>query len=148
MSYATTVERLVNERKSILLEKPADMKLLKARLGARGQNLSVLIYAAADTGALVECLSSIRATALEESSDLPTLISLTRKAASFWGSRFKRYYHLETLHNLVNEAIAVLDEVKTKEEFITLVQALASYVGKMNYWVDLEIPWGEITKGF
>ncbi|MGI6096848.1 MAG: hypothetical protein ACOYBM_01840 [Dethiobacteria bacterium] len=148
MSLNSVISQLEAERKKIWINKPDDIKLMRTRKGARDQNLSIVIYSANDTGVLVEGLGFIRALAKEDYTDLATLVANAKKIMQFYGSRYKRYYSFEVLPNLVNASVEALEEVKTKNDFLRLLEALISYVGKLHYWIDLEIPWAKMTQGY
>ena len=45
--------------------------------------------------------------------------------------------------DVVRRAKAALPEVKTLEEFVALAGELSLYIGRMDYWVDLLIPWAK-----
>lgn len=43
---------------------------------------------------------------------------------------------------------AALPEVKSLEEFVALAGELSLYIGRMDYWVDLLIPWAEFGETY
>ena len=49
---------------------------------------------------------------------------------------------------VVRWAKEALSEVKTLEDYATLMGELALYVGCVDYWVDLEIPWAKFGRVF
>lgn len=145
MSLKNLIDKLELERQAIWMDRPNDINLLKLRIGAHEQNLSIIIYAATDTAALVDYLASIRNTIINKKVDLETLANAVRISIEFWGSRYKRYFSMEVAPTLMAEAAQACKELKTIEELNTLVEAVKTYVCRLNYWIDLEIPWDYLT---
>jgi len=141
------LELLENERKKIwTVNKPKDVERMRTRIGAREQNYTINAYSVGDTNAIVDFLHSMRVTAQEENMDIKTLASAVCNLLSFEASRFTRYYNLEDTTKLFEKTVDVLKkEVKTAQEFLEVIEALMRYIGKLNYWLDLEIPWAELA---
>jgi len=138
---------LEEERKKIwTVNKPKDIDRMRTRLGAKGQNYTINAYSVGDTNGICDFLHSMRITAKDETTDIKTLISATCNLLSFEGSRFARYYKLEDTTKLIEKTVDVLKkDVKTNKEFLEVIEALMSYLGKINYWLDLEMPWKELA---
>ena len=43
---------------------------------------------------------------------------------------------------------SVLREVKTLDEFVAMTGELSLYIGRMDYWVDLLIPWAKFGETY
>ena len=129
-----------------LKAKPKDVDLMRKRLGARDQNFSICTYAIGETNGIVDVLHCIRITAQQESVDLKTLISFTCNLLTLGVFRHRVYYNMLNSAKLLEKSVDVLKKkVKTKSEFIEIIAALAIYLGKLNYWLDLEMPWNELA---
>jgi galactokinase len=149
MTYDEIYNKLKENCEAIWMEKPADVTRTRNRKGPRGQNFTIISYTESETRALVDSLYNMRVTANQENVDVLTLAKTTANLINFLGSRYTRYYNMVDTPQLFKETAEVLEkEVKTKEQFIKLLEPLTSYVGKLNYWYDYEIPWDELGDEF
>lgn len=108
-----SLEKIKAAREVIWLEEPADIARLRTRKGARKQGASAMLYAAMKLGQLVVFLNHLREMARQGRVDLGTMKTVTER------------------------------DVKTLEEFVALTGELSLYIGRMDYWVDLLIPWAK-----
>lgn len=134
--------------KSVWMSKPKDVGRVRGRLGARDQNFTIISYAESDTRAVVDFLHNMRMTAQQSGVNIPTLAAATINLISFEGSRYTRYYDMVDMPKAMDITVEALKEVKTPEEFLAVVEAFDAYIGKVNYWLDLEIPWEELQREF
>ncbi len=58
------------------------------------------------------------------------------------------YYRLDGTTKLLKGAIAALKKVRTRKGYQPLVSELLLYLGRLNCWIDLEIPWSRLAKAF
>jgi hypothetical protein len=141
------LKELEEERKKIwTVNKPEDVDLMRIRLGTRDQNFSICTYAIGETNGVVDFLYCIRITAQQESVDVKTLVAVTCNLLSLEVDRYRVSYNMLNAAKLVEKTVDVLKKkVKTNKEFIEVVEALMFYLGKLNYWLDLEMPWNELS---
>lgn len=142
------LQELEEARKSIWLTKPDEVERVRGRKGARGQNFSIMVYAEGDTRGVIDFLHSVRTTVKEENIDLKTMIAIAVNHLEFQANRFERYYDMVDLPGLMKKTSTGLKEVKDKEEYLRLIEAFMLYIGKINYWLDLEIPWSELAERY
>lgn len=134
--------------KEIWLNKPKDLESLKKRMGARNQNLTTLIYAESDTRALVKSLFLLRELCLSEEIDLDTLKKVTTIFLVNDQSRALRYYRMEELAHYLREVIEDLNHVDSIRAYKSLIEEVLFYMGRLNFWIDKEIPWSFLSSVF
>ena len=144
----TTLKQLRDLTKSVWMAKPADVARVRGRLGTRAQNFTIISYAESDTRAVVDFLHNMRVTAKQDGAHIPTLAAATANLISFEGSRYSRYYDMIDIPKAMDLTVEALKDVQTAGQFLELVEAFDAYIGKVNYWLDLEIPWEELRKEF
>ena len=139
--------REINSRlKDAQFRRPTDIDRMLARKGARGQNFTINMYCQGDTNAMAYFMFILYTYAKEDRGDLETLKNLASDFLSFQGNRFKEYYQMwDSLKVSMDSALAFKD-IRTNAEFCELARAVQSYFGQLAYWVDLVMPWDEMSK--
>jgi len=135
--------RIKAAREAIWLEEPADIARLRKRKGARRQGASAVLYAAMKLGQLVTFLNHLREVAREGGVDLGTMKAVADPLLEFYANQYGGFYQMTDTAGMVREAKAAMQEVKTLDEYVALTGELSLYVGRMDYWVDLLIPWAK-----
>jgi hypothetical protein len=125
--------------------KPQDIEALKKRMGAKNQNLTPLIYAESDTRALVKCLSYMREVSLTEDLDLNTLKTITSIFLINDQSRALRYYRMEGYARFLEQRVETLKRSNSISEYIDVIGEILIYVGRINFWIDEQIPWPSLV---
>jgi hypothetical protein len=136
-----SLEKIRVARESIWLNEPADLARLKTRKGARGQGASAVIYAAMKLGQLVVFLNHLREVARKGGVDLKTMKAITDPLLDFYASTYGGFYQMTDTATVVRLAKAALGDAKSLDDYVALTGELSLYVGRMDYWVDLLIPW-------
>ena len=146
---SVSVEHIINlikkEREKIWLSRPEDIRTLKRRLGAAKQNLTTLIYADNDTQSMEKYLYHLRQASKLDGMDLDTLRMLAIKQLEFDHRRADIYYQLNNFAKVLLQAIEALKGIRSVEDYRRLVEELIFYIGKLNFWIDLEIPWNKLS---
>jgi hypothetical protein len=137
------LEKIRVAREAIWLNEPADIARLRTRKGARNQGASAVLYAAMKLGQLVTFLNQLREVARQDGVDLGTMKAVTDPLLEFYGGTYAGFYQMTDTAAAVRQAQAALWEVKTLEEYAALTGELSLYIGRMDYWVDLLIPWAK-----
>jgi cucumopine synthase-like protein len=140
------LERIKAARESIWLSQPADIARLKVRKGARNQGASAVLYAAMKLGPLVTFLNHMRGVAREGGVDLEAMKAITEPLLDFYADTYGGFYRMTDNAEIVCMAKVALPDVKTLAEYAELTGELSSYIGRMDYWVDLLIPWANLAK--
>ncbi len=137
------VDKIRTAREAIWLNEPADIARLRTRKGARNQGASAVLYAAMKLGQLVTFLNHLRGVARQGGVDLGTVKAVTDPLLEFYANTYGGFYQMTDTAGMVRQAKAALLEVKTLEEYAALTGELSLYIGRMDYWVDLLIPWAK-----
>jgi len=124
---------------------PKDMARMNARRGAKGSNLTIAVYAQGDTNSAAYYLYMVYTMATEKRGNLETLKDLASAFCSFLGIRFQEYYHMEDAELLSMRTALAIKDVGTHEELAEVLQAIQHYYGQLAYWIDLAIPWSELS---
>jgi len=129
-----------------LLERPADMTTLRARMGTRGQNMSVAIYAYVALNSSVDFLYQVQESCPKEDYDLDTLVKITCDWLAFIAPHHVSHsFGLKELGAITGQAIEELKAAKTRQEVRDLLQGLEHYYNQVRTWIDLEFPWHELS---
>ena len=142
------LEKIQAARKAIWLEKPPDIQRLRGRKGARNQGASAVLYAATKLATLITFLNHMRGVAKQGGVDLETMKTVTEPFLEFHAGLYGGFYQLTDTAEVVRWAKQALSEVETLEDYATLIGELTLYVGRVDYWVDLEIPWAKFGQVF
>ncbi len=137
------LEEIRAARETIWSTEPADIARLKNRKGARNQGASAVLYAAMKLGQLVVFLNHLREVARKGGVDLGTMKAILDPLIESYAGTYGGFYQMTDTAVIVRKGRAALSDVKSLEEFIALTGELSLYIGRMDYWVDLLIPWAE-----
>jgi hypothetical protein len=74
--------------------------------------------------------------------------TVTEPFLEFHAGLYGGFYQLTDTAEVVRWAKQALSEVETLEDYATLIGELTLYVGRVDYWVDLEIPWAKFGQVF
>ena len=138
-----SLKRIKAAREAIWLDEPADITRLRTRKGARNQGASAVIYAAMKLGQLVTFLNHLREVARKDGVDLETMKAVAAPLLEFYANTYGGFYQMTDTATVVRLAKAALQDVKSLEEYVALTGELSLYIGRMDYWVDLLIPWAK-----
>lgn len=129
-----------------LMERPADMATLRTRMGTRGQNLTVAIYAYVSLNSSVDLLYQLQENCPKEEYDLDTLVRITVDwLASLAPHHVSHCYGLHELADLTSRAMDELKKAGSREEVREIIQGLEHYYNMIRTWIDLEFPWHEVA---
>jgi len=143
-----SLEKIKAAREAIWLNEPADISRLRTRKGARNQGASAVLYAAMKLGQLVTFLNHLREVARKGGVDLGTMKAIAGPLLEFYAGTYGGFYQMTDTAQVVRQARAVLQEAKSLEEYAALLGGLSLYIGRMDYWIDLLIPWAKFGEVF
>ncbi len=135
------LERIRAARQAIWLEPPADIARLRTKKGSRNQGASAVLYAAMKLGQLVTFLNHVRGVARQGGVELGTMKAVTGPLLESYAGMYGGFYQMTDAAELVREAHAALGEAVSLESYAELTGELSLYLGRLDYWVDLLIPW-------
>ena len=141
-----------------LQERPDDMATMRTRMGTRGQNLTVQIYAYGALNSSVDMMYMLQEAARNEDYDLGTLVRIALdwlgtlappadddQSVAIVGHRASVHFRLDQLADVTSRASAALRRAETREEVRELLQGLEHYYNQVRTWIDLEFPWHELA---
>ncbi len=75
--------------------------------------------------------------------DLPAMKAITAPLLESYATQYGGFYQMTDTAAVVRMAKAALEDVKSLGDYVALTGELSLYVGRMDYWVDLLIPWAK-----
>jgi hypothetical protein len=142
------LEKIRTARRAIWTEEPAEVNRLPGIKGAWNQGASTILFAATKLATLITFLNHMRGLARQGGVDLETMKTVAGPYLEFHAAVFGNHYQLAQTAQVVRWAQAALPEVKTLEDYATLIEELAIYLNRVDYWVDLKIPWARFGQVF
>ncbi len=148
VSIDQAIKSIRKERERIWLHRSEDIGTMKKRIGSMKQNFTTVMYADTDTQSMVKYLYNLRETSKIKGAHLGTLKQAAILFLEFDRRRATVYYRLNITAKLLDKFIEALKQVKSAKTYQTLIGEFLLYIGKINYWIDLEIPWNRLAKAF
>jgi len=142
------LERIIAARQAIWYDEPAEVRRLADIKGARAQGASTVLFAATKLQTLITFLNHMRGVAKQGGVDLATMLAVTEPYLAFHAGVYGNFYQFADTEKVVRWAIEALAEVATLEGYAVLIGELAIYLNRMDYWVDLKIPWAKFGQVF
>ncbi len=137
-------EELRQQRERLYQEMPAEVSALERRRGVM-QPAGPLLYAEAESRLLHEQLSllvlAVEAEQLDLERAIPSLRFLLDRAAVRLGG----WYLLHDAADLVARVSVSIESLDSAAR-LALLRELVYYVGRLNYWLDLTIPWNDVNE--
>ena len=126
---------------------PAEINNLVFRTGIM-QPAGTILYAESDTRILHELLWELRLMAYENKSDLDYVINFTLRVLQYFRKKLEGLYFLANTAKIIENVETWLPKCENFEEYIKLMDELILYIGRINMWIDLLIPWYHINENF
>ena len=143
-----TLARIRAAREAIWFEEPAELKRLAGIKGAWDQGASTVLFAATKLATLITFLNHMRRLARQEDLDLETVKVVTEPYLTFHAGVYGNFYQLADTARTVRWAKEALAQVQSLDEYAALIGELAIYLNRVDYWVDLKIPWARFGQVF
>jgi hypothetical protein len=140
------LEEVTRERQRIWLSEPEEIKKARKLRGTYGNRYVHFEYFRGDLHGCADALSYMIGSLRNEKIDFATLKIITDRCLEFYLRRMREWYKQHTIEGLLRQVQGVLVNVESKDEYKQLMEELLRYVGKMSYWVDLAIPWLELSQ--
>jgi hypothetical protein len=105
------------------------------------------LYAWEETVASRNAFLTLRKILLDPSTDLNTLKLITKNLLELYVSYF-RMTNMRDTTDLLREASAGVEKLSSKAELQELLEELIRYVGRLHYWIEPMMPWGQIIRTF
>jgi hypothetical protein len=144
----TALEKIKAAREAIWSEEPREVSRLNQIKATRNQAASTVLYATTKLATLITFLNHMRGIARGGGVDLETMKAVTEPYLVFHASVFGNFYKLADTAAVVGWAKEALPEASSLEEYAALVGELAIYLNRVDYWIDLHIPWAAFGRVF
>ena len=144
----TALEKIRTARQSIWTEEPKEITRLPSIKGAWDQGASTVLFAATKLATLITFLNHMRGVARGREVNLETMKKVTQPYLEFHASVLGNHYQFADTAQVVRWAAEAVPDVNSLEDYATLIGELAVYLNRVDYWVDLKIPWAEFGRVF
>jgi hypothetical protein len=142
------LEKIKAAREAIWFDEPAEISNLCDIKAAWDQGASTVLYAATKLATLITFLNHVRGMAMTGGVDLDTMKAVTGSYLDFHARSYGGFFQLADTAETVCWAQEALSGVSTLGDYVALVGELAMYLNRVDYWLDLRIPWAEFGRVF
>ncbi|MFN2290239.1 MAG: hypothetical protein ACK2UC_03500 [Anaerolineae bacterium] len=142
------LQQIRTAREEIWDEEPLEVKQLSSRKAARGQAATTMLYATTKLATLITFLNHMRGVARDGDVDLATMKAVIVPYVRFHAGVIGGFYQLAETARIVRLAEGALEEAGSLDEFASLVGELSIYLNRIDYWIDLHIPWAAFGRVF
>ena len=142
------LEKIRTARQAIWSEEPDEIKRLPGIKGAWDQGASTVLFAATKLATLITFLNHMRGVAKRGEVDLETMKKVTEPYLQFHAGVYGNHYQFADTARVVRWAAEAVSKVDSLEDYATLIGELAIYLNRVDYWVDMKIPWAEFGQVF
>jgi hypothetical protein len=142
------LQKIRAARRAIWTEEPLEVKRLPGIKGAWDQGASTVLFAATKLATLITFLNHMRGMARKGGVDLETMKMVTAPYLAFHADVFGNHYQFTGAAQVTRWAEEALLDVQTLAEYAAVLEELAIYLNRLDYWVDLKIPWARFGRVF
>lgn len=144
------VKILQNAIKDNWLSEPEDVKKLKlgSVKGAYEHISNAILYAESETREMVEYLWYIKIMTEKEEIGFNVAKVITSKILDSKQDKWIKWYNFEKVSVIIKKAVIGINETKSKDEFLSILEPLQIFIGKINFWLDSLVPWLSIASVF
>jgi hypothetical protein len=142
--YLTKIREKINDMRA---KRPEEVTKLRRAPGALNNKGGLLMAIEAESRFLVQDLFVLKKTARSGKVDLESLKTITLALLNS-KQGWQRSYKLQQTVDIMKNCVDVLGYVKDFDEYVEVLDSLRQYVNLWNYWLDLQIPWYELTKAY
>lgn len=140
------IKKLDAATKAMWMERPTDVERMVGRNFDTGKEFSVWVYTWGDLGNLGDLLYEYYQIGLSGSGDLVTVRTLASRQCVRYASALKNTAHLNDCVAILDEAAEAFKGVGDFEDLARLSRHLQRYVMHLSFWVDMELPWPEVSE--
>lgn len=142
------LSRIRAAREAIWFAEPDEVARLVQIKATGNQAASTVLYATTKLATLITFLNHMRGMAKGGAVDLRTMQAVTIPYLDFHAGVFGNFYKLAGTAQVVRWASEALPEARSLGEYATLMEELAIYLNRIDYWIDLKIPWAAFGRTF
>lgn len=139
------VTTLHDATQSIWLERPADIDRMVGRNYNTGKEFSVWAYSWGYLSNLGDLMYEYFQVGNAEEGDLTTLKFLAARQCRRYAESFEHSAHMSDCYTLLRSAAEGFETVASHAEFAQLARTLQRYLMQLSFWVDIELPWAEVS---
>ena len=142
------VEEVRKKREEIWVNEPQEVKA--SFLTAKGSGDSTFfpcLYGDFEARACHHALYTLRQTLRNGGVDFQTIMLMTQNSLR----NYLPYLSWPGLHDsekFIKDVAEELTTIDSENEFIQLLEELALYVGRLNFWIDQSMPWYELIQAY
>jgi hypothetical protein len=144
----TTLNKIRAAREAIWSTEPEEVTRLAHIKATRNQAASTVLYATTKLTTLITFLNHMRGVAKGGGVDLDTMVAVTAPYLDFHAGVFGNFYKLADTAQMVRWASQALPEASSLSEYAALLEELAICLNRIDYWIDLKIPWAAFGRTF
>ena len=130
---------------SIWLDRPADIDRMVGRNFNTGKEFSVWAYSCGNLSNLGDLMYEYFQIGNAGEGDLATLKLLAARQCHRYAENFEHSAHMSDCYTLLRSAANGFEEVASHAEFAKLARTLQRYLMQLSFWVDIELPWAEVS---
>ncbi len=142
------VEKVRKKREEIWVDEPQEVK--DAFLTAKGSgdtSFFPCLYGDFEARACHHALYTLRQALRSGDVDFKTIKLMTKNSLINY-LPYLNWPKLYDSENFFKEVAEELIAIESTDEFIQLLEELALYVGRLNYWIDQSMPWYELVQAY
>jgi hypothetical protein len=151
MPGKTLTGKLRAVRERMWTEKPREiaeaLDKSKGYTDSWGSSFFPTLYAWEETVASRNTFLTLRTVLLESGTDLNTVKRIAKHLLDLYVSYF-RMTNMRDTTELFREVSGEVEKLSSKAELQELLEELIRYVGRLHYWIEPIMPWGEIIRAF
>jgi hypothetical protein len=154
VSVAVSVPEFLSDLHAKRLEvwayEPREIGRLRAGAveGPFGQLASPILLAESHSREFARTATNLRQLAKSDQVDVKSLVAMTKPLLDSYEFCMGFNNVLPDNRRFAMEAQECLKQVSTPQEYASLMEEVTLYVGRVNYWLDAVIPWGDLGKTF
>ena len=151
MPGKTLTEKLRAVRERMWTEKPREiaeaLDKSKGYTDSWDSSFFPTLYAWEETVASRNTFLTLRTVLLESGTDQNTVKRITKNLLDLYVSYF-RMTNMRDTTELLRQASEEIGKLSSKAELQDLLEELIRYLGRLHYWIEPMMPWGQIIRTF
>lgn len=130
----------------IWTSRPADIDRMVGRNFDTGRGFSAWAYAWGNLNNLGDLLYGYWLMVREGEGDLATLKLVAARQCRDYADMFSHMTHMADVEEMLLEAARAFETAQGRDAFAQDLRALQRYIVHMSFWVDIELPWAEVSE--
>lgn len=144
------MEKYIQELSAYLdtlwIDVPSDIEELRKRNRVDGLNYGVVTLAYCDMEAADATLYQLICMVIEKKGDLETIKTMAKHVINWNAGGMASSYDMAKGSALLSDAITHIDACQDFDTLETLLRLLHRFFIHMTYWIDLILPWAELSR--